>query len=81
MTDGEPIDYEALYKQTLAERDSYSQKLGEYVDENNRLRADLKVAQDVAKRTVGTSTDAPKQEVRRSFDELVDEYRKSIKVN
>ena len=74
--DGTPIDYESLYKQAIAERDSYSKTLGEYVDMNNKLRADLKVAQEVAKRTVGTSTVNPVDEQKpKSLSDVLKQYK------
>ena len=57
-----PIDYEAKYKEILAERDAYANKLNEYVDANNKLKADLAVQQAINRKTLGASADPPKED-------------------
>ena len=58
--DNTPPDYEAMYKQAIAERDAFANKLNEYVDANNKLTADLKVQQAINRKTLGASDDPPK---------------------
>ena len=58
--DNNPPDYEAMYKQAIAERDAFANKLNEYVDANNKLTADLKVQQAINRKTLGASDDPPK---------------------
>ena len=77
MTD--EIDYEAEYKKVKAERDSFESALNGYIDENNKLKADLKVQQAVNRRTVGANDvppedDAPK--TKRLVDAIADLYKK-----
>ena len=58
--DNSPVDYEAKYKEVLAERDAYANKLNEYVDANNKLNAELKVQQAINRKTLGASDEPPK---------------------
>ena len=73
----EPPNYEELYKQTLAERDAYANKLNEYVDANNKLSAELKVQQAINRKTVGVSETAPKDETetKKSLKDKVSDFR------
>ena len=57
--DNTPPDYEAMYKQAIAERDAFANKLNEYVDANNKLTADLKVQQAINRKTLGASDNPP----------------------
>jgi hypothetical protein len=73
------IDYKAKYDEVVAERDALSAKLDEYIQSNNRLKADLKVSQQINRSTVSTAEppadDIPK---RKTLAERVSEYRKSL---
>ena len=60
--DNTPVDYEAKYKEILAERDAYANKLNEYVDANNKLKADLAVQQAINRKTLGASATPPKED-------------------
>lgn len=60
--DNNPPDYEAMYKQAVAERDAFANKLNEYVDANNKLNAELKVQQSINRKTLGASDNPPKED-------------------
>lgn len=77
MTD--EIDYESEYKKVLAERDSYADQLGKYVDENNKLKADLKVQQEINRRTIGASNNPPVPTSGVSLDDALAKHRSTIK--
>lgn len=81
MTDEPPnVDYKAKYEEILAERDAYSTKLGEYVAENNTLKAQLKVQQEINRKTIGASGEPPKTETPgKSLTEAFEEYKKNYK--
>ena len=70
--EGNPPDYEAMYKQVVAERDAYANKLNEYVDANNKLNAELKVQQSINRKTLGVSSDPPKEDKGESIVSLKD---------
>lgn len=80
MTDNNSeIDYKAKYDEVVAERDALSSKLDEYIGLNNKLKADLKVSQQINRATVG-SDDPPKdtETHRMTLAERVAEYKKSL---
>lgn len=81
MADETPdVDYKAKYEEILAERDAYSTKLGEYVAENNTLKAQLKVQQEINRKTMGVSGDPPKTETAgKSLTEAFEEYKNNYK--
>lgn len=58
----EDIDYKAEYEKIKAERDSFETALNGYIDENNKLKADLKVQQAVNRRTVGANNVPPEDD-------------------
>lgn len=70
--EGNPPDYEAMYKQVVAERDAYANKLNEYVDANNKLNAELKVQQAINRKTLGASDVPPKEDKGESTVSLKD---------
>lgn len=76
----EAIDYEARYHELVAECDSLSDALNNYITENNKLKADLKVSQQINRLTVGTDikpvdVDVPKQV---SLSDLIREYKTNM---
>lgn len=56
------IDYKAEYEKIKAERDSFESSLNSYIDENNKLKADLKVQQAINRRTIGANDEPPKDD-------------------
>lgn len=81
MTDNNSeIDYKAKYDEVVAERDALSSKLDEYIGLNNKLKADLKVSQQINRATVG-SDEPPKnpEPHRMTLAERVTEYKNSLK--
>ena len=51
------INFEEELKKMTAERDAYASKLDEFVTENNKLKAELKVQQAVNRKTLQTCED------------------------
>lgn len=80
MTDNNSeIDYKAKYDEVVAERDALSSKLDEYIGLNNKLKADLKVSQQINRATIGSDTPPKEPETHRmTLAERVVEYKKSL---
>ena len=78
MTD--EINFEEELKKVTAERDAYANKLDEFVTENNKLKAELKVQQAVNRKTMGTSDDPPKDDLtpKKSVGDAFAEYREKV---
>lgn len=81
MTDNNSeIDYKAKYDEVVAERDALSSKLDEYIGLNNKLKADLKVSQQINRATVGSDEPPkPPEPHRMTLAERVTEYKNSLK--
>lgn len=71
------INFEDELKKITAERDAYASKLDEFVTENNKLKAELKVQQAVNRKTMGISDDPPKDDLnpKKALAESFEEYR------
>ena len=76
----EPTDYESKYNEIVAERDSLSNALNNYIAENNKLKADLKVSQQINRMTVGTDTKPVESDVPKTvtLSELIREYKNNM---
>lgn len=76
----EDIDYKAEYDKIKAERDAFEKSLNEYIDKTNKLEADLKVQQTINRKTVGSSSEAPKEETTKvSIRDAFNSYKAKIK--